>query len=183
MPQHSGRFDDAIFVCGGRKIVVAVDASPTSREAVEWASKKLLTPLDEIHLISVLDPGQRPDLSTAGESNVLFGDVKDCKPNPLQLEQRAEMLKSYKSIVAANAKNENIKLTALVSCVGGSTDLARHICEYAESEKAELIVIGSRGLGAAQRSLSALFGLGSVSEWVTRHAQNVLVHRGGEETH
>ncbi|KAG7669528.1 hypothetical protein Ndes2526B_g05869 [Nannochloris sp. 'desiccata'] len=161
----------------GRKIVLAVDDSPISQEAVEWASKKLLNPNDEVHLISVLDPGQRPDISTAGESSYLLLENADCKPNPLQLEQRALMLKKYQAAVAANSGSNNVKMTTLVSCVGGSTDLGRHICEYAAENKADLLVMGSRGMGSAQRSIMNLFGLGSVSEFVTRHGENVLVHR------
>jgi hypothetical protein len=70
----------------GRKIVLAVDDSPISQDAVDWASKKLLNPNDEVHLISVLDPGQRPDISTAGESSyVLLENTVSCLYQWLQL--------------------------------------------------------------------------------------------------
>lgn len=39
------------------------------------------------------------------------------------------------------------------------------ICIIAEDEQADLIVIGSRGVGAIKRAL-----IGSVSEFVVRHA-------------
>jgi len=39
------------------------------------------------------------------------------------------------------------------------------ICRIAEEEKAELIVMGSRGMGTVKRAI-----LGSVSEHVIRHA-------------
>ena len=163
----------------GRKIVVAVDDSPISCEAVEWASKKLLSPNDEVHIISVLDPGARPDITAAGESSYVL-DETECKPNPLLLERRAKMLKEYQSTVAANSGTKNVKLTTLVSCVGGSTDLGRHICEYAAENKADMLVMGSRGMGSVKRFGAAIFGLGSVSDFVTRHAQNVLVHRSSQ---
>jgi nucleotide-binding universal stress UspA family protein len=161
-----------------RKIVLAVDDSPISQEAVEWASKKLLNPSDEVHLISVLDPGKRPEISLSGESSFVLLENTDCKPNPLQLEQRAKMLKKYQAAVAANSGSKNVKMTTLVSCIGGSSDVGRHICEYAAENKADLLIMGSRGMGAAQRSIMNLFGLGSVSEFVLRHGlENVLVHR------
>jgi len=39
------------------------------------------------------------------------------------------------------------------------------ICRIAEEEKAELIVLGRRGMGAVRRAI-----IGSVSEYVIRHA-------------
>ena len=38
--------------------------------------------------------------------------------------------------------------------------------------------MGSRGMGTAQRAMLGLFDLGSISEYVVRHARcNVLVHK------
>ena len=155
--------------------MLAVDDSSVSKEAVDWAATKLITPKDEIHIISVLDPGQRPDV-VSGEGTYILDD--DCKPNPLQLEKRAALLKQYQAAVAANSGTKNVKMTTLVSCVGGSADLGRHICEYSAENKADMLVMGSRGMGSVKRSIMGVFGLGSVSEFVTRHGQNVLVHRG-----
>jgi len=39
------------------------------------------------------------------------------------------------------------------------------ICHIAEDEKAELIVMGTRGMGAVKRAI-----IGSVSEYVIRHS-------------
>jgi len=48
------------------------------------------------------------------------------------------------------------------------------ICRIAHDEKADLIVLGSRGIGAVKRAL-----LGSVSEYVIRHSTiaTLVVHK------
>ena len=46
---------------------------------------------------------------------------------------------------------KNVKLTTLVSCVGGANDIGRHISDYAEQNDADMLVMGSRGLGTARR--------------------------------
>ena len=46
---------------------------------------------------------------------------------------------------------KNVKLTTLVSCVGGANDIGRHISDYAEQNSADMLVMGSRGLGTARR--------------------------------
>lgn len=168
----------------GRTIVVAVDDSKISKDAVTWAAKKLINSEDNVHVISVLEPAQRPDILTAAESSYPVPEEEECKPDPIQLDRRCEMLKTMKKELTEMSGAKDVKLSTLVSCVGGSTDLARHICEYSAENKADLVVMGSRGMGSAQRALLTLFGLGSVSDFVVRHAPvaSVLVHRGDNST-
>jgi len=162
----------------GRKIIVAVDDSPCSKELINDTVAKLCHADDEVHLVSVLEPSSRPDFVAAAESSYPV-ESTECKPDPIQLEKRCKMLKDYQSTLN-DAGAKDVKLTTLVSCIGGSSDLARHICEYAADSKADMLVMGSRGMGSAQRAVMRVFGLGSVSDYVVRHAQvpNVLVHRG-----
>ena len=54
----------------------------------------------------------------------------------------------------------------------------RHITEFADSEKADLLVLGSRGMGGLKSALYSMVGLGSVSDYVTKHSTtNVVVHK------
>lgn len=179
------RFCDAntvLKLMSNRTIVIAVDDSPVSKDAVRWATRKLLTPQDEVHLVSVLDRGGRSTVMTAGENTYpLDRDPGECKPDPVQLEKRFELLKSLKQNILQDSKVQKVSMSTMVSCVGGSSDLGRHICDYAADKKADMLVMGSRGMGSAQKAVLGLFGLGSVSDFVVRHASvsNVLVHRGG----
>ena len=54
----------------------------------------------------------------------------------------------------------------------------RHITEFAEGENADMLVLGSRGMGGVRRVLGGLMGLGSVSDYVTKHSStNVVIHK------
>ena len=73
--------------------------------------------------------------------------------------------------VQQNADKQNVKISKEV--IRSSSSIVQAITEHAELEKANLIVIGTRGLGNFRRLL-----LGSVSEGVVRHAHcHVLVVR------
>jgi nucleotide-binding universal stress UspA family protein len=156
-----------------RKILVAVDESPASRDCVNWTVDKLVGPKDEVHIVSVLDPGRINEVIAAGES--AYPVDSDCKPNPLLLEQRCQLLKTYKEKFAP--VDCDVKLATLVTCTGSSTEVGRQISRYAKEQDADLVVMGSRGMGAAASTVMGIFGLGSCSEFVVRHSPNVLVHR------
>jgi nucleotide-binding universal stress UspA family protein len=40
------------------------------------------------------------------------------------------------------------------------------LCQYAKEKEIELVVVGSRGMGAWKRSLMSAMGLGSVSDFL-----------------
>ena len=47
----------------------------------------------------------------------------------------------------------------------GASDVGSAVCTYAAEKDADLVVVGSRGLGAVARSVMGFLGLGSV-RWV-----------------
>lgn len=56
--------------------------------------------------------------------------------------------------------------------------MAQSIAHYAKDNKIDLAVVGSRGLGAAKRAVSAFFGLGSVSDYVVHNCPSpVLIYK------
>lgn len=57
-----------------RKVVLAVDASSVSKDAVEWATKQLLRPGDQVHFLSVLEPLARSDYAGSSEGSVAIGE-------------------------------------------------------------------------------------------------------------
>lgn len=156
-----------------RKVVLAVDSSPVSLDAVKWTTKSLCAKDDELHLISVLESGKSNEVP--GESAP--DDAGECKPDPTALLRTQDLLKQCKED-AAGAGIKNVRLTTLVSCVGGSTNMARHIVDYSDSEGADMLVLGSRGMGGFKRAFYGMVGLGSVSDYVTKNAKcNVVVHK------
>ena len=45
----------------------------------------------------------------------------------------------------------SVKLTPIVSCANSSTDIGRAVIDYAQREKCDAILVGSRGLGNFKR--------------------------------
>jgi hypothetical protein len=94
---------------------------PCSLDALKWATKSLCNKDDELHLISVLESGLPNDV--VGESG--GADISnDCKPDPVALMRTQDLLKQCKGEAQVAGIN-NVKLTTLVSCVGGSADMVR----------------------------------------------------------
>eukprot|EP00887_Chlorella_sp_A99_P001532 scaffold8.g1532.t1 len=160
------------------KFVVAVDDSPVSKNTLLWAARSLVRKGDNLTIVTVLEPALRSDFGNVGETSFPTDDLGEtCKPDPVALQQRQKFLKECKEAVGKEGL-DNVNLTTLVACTGGSHDMARHISEYAESSRADVLVMGSRGLGSWRRAALGLFGLGSVSDWIVKNARiNVVVHK------
>lgn len=48
---------------------------------------------------------------------------------------------------------------------GGASDVGKSLKHYAEANQIDVLVMGSRGMGAVKRALLSMVGLGSVSDW------------------
>lgn len=59
----------------------------------------------------------------------------------------------------------DVKLATLVTCVGGAADTGRHIVDYSRRQDADVVLMGSRGMGSLRRAMLGLLGLGSVSSY------------------
>ena len=74
-----------------------------------------------------------------------------------------------------DAKAAGVKASSaeILSCgaSGGGGSVADVLERYVESTRADLLVVGSRGVGSSRGALLGLMGLGSVSEHLVRHAR------------
>jgi nucleotide-binding universal stress UspA family protein len=135
-----------------RGLVRDVDPSDASRHAFQWSKDTLLRPDDKIVLVSV-----RP------VQQMIFGDLRGDFIGALRtLEDAARnqahtMLQGY----GAELKRSGMCVRAIAIRGEPRADLIRKASDL----KADLVVIGSRGLGAVKRAL-----LGSVSTHVVHHA-------------
>ena len=63
---------------------------------------------------------------------------------------------------------------------GGASDVGKSLQHYAEANKIDVLIVGSRGMGAVRRALFSLVGLGSVSDWcATNMTCPVIVVKNG----
>ncbi len=143
-------------------ILVPVDGSQNSKRAIEVALKIAQTYGSSLDIINVV-PIQR----FVVESAIGFGGAP---PDYYQFaeEDAKKIVGEAENFVKgkgySNVKGETIR---------GSESVVQAIVEFAEQEHADLIVIGTRGLGGFKKML-----VGSVSSGVVTHAHcNVVVVR------
>jgi nucleotide-binding universal stress UspA family protein len=139
------------------KILVPVDGSQNSMEAVKVASQYAKTAKADVYLITVSPFISGLDLEiSAGAMESLNASMKS---------RGEEVLSKAQSILTA----EGISSKTIFS---SSISAADDIVGFAEKEKIDLIVIGSRGLGGK----ATRFIMGSVASRVVSHAPcNVYV--------
>jgi nucleotide-binding universal stress UspA family protein len=133
------------------RIVFAYDGSDGAKRALDVVLG-IARENDEVTVVGV------------AEGIPLFG-YAGALPSPEQEEARNRQLAEAETALAGGASP--------VSVTARSGDPATAILDVAEKESADLIVMGTRGLGTAERWL-----IGSVSDKVLHHARcSVLVAR------
>jgi len=139
------------------KILVPVDGSQNSTEAVKVALQYAKTAKADVYLMTVSPFISGLDLEiSAGAMDKLNESMKS---------RGEEVLSKAQGILTA----EGISVKTILS---SSISAADDIVGFAEKEKADLIVIGSRGLGGK----ATRFIMGSVASRVVSHAPcNVYV--------
>ncbi|WP_456789315.1 universal stress protein [Cellulomonas sp. P5_C5] len=130
-----------------RPVVVGVDGSPTSGSAVDYAfdqASRLGLPLVAVH---------------AWEMPNLFGPVPPWMPEEIEEIRMAEKAVLSEGLAGHMERYPDVSVTSMVHRGGPA-----HVL-LAASEDAELLVVGSRGLGGFRGLL-----LGSVSQAILHHA-------------
>jgi nucleotide-binding universal stress UspA family protein len=133
------------------KILVPVDGSKQSMAGMKVASDYAKTKGAEVNIMTVISYISDIDLElSASERDRLLESMKS---------RGEEILEKAKDI----AKSHGVADVNTVLSTG--TSVAHEIVVFAEKEKMDLIIIGSRGMGATQRFL-----LGSVASKVVRYS-------------
>ena len=138
------------------KILLAVDGSPCSEAAVEEVKRGPWPPQSEVKIITAVDT---PMIVGIGLEPWPVDYLEEFRQSARQAA-RTVIDSAVRKLNAASDKT--LKITHAI--IGGPP--RQVIVEEAESWGADLIVMGSRGLGAWNRLL-----LGSVSNAVVHHAK------------
>ncbi|CAH1781007.1 unnamed protein product [Owenia fusiformis] len=174
-----------------RRVLIAVDASPQSEEAFSWYFENIHKEDTEIILAHCPEQPNFPYYTF--DTETLYSLACSTKPQdqtPETKEQESNkpgmaisggdwerVVQEHKEATDELIKHfqkrlQDLKVKHKVHVqqqVAGAGDA---ICQVAESEGVDHIVIGSRGMGAIRRTI-----LGSVSDYVLHHAKvPVTVH-------
>lgn len=160
----SGRvrtFSGSSFGDYNRVILLAVDSSAHCKKAFEYY-------MDNIHrkqdLMVLVHCPEAPKLPTFSFKSGIAPPVHEWKKILDDMNDRTRKLEEdYEGTCIAKKLKYKVRGES-------SKHPGEDICRYAEEEGANMIVMGSRGLGSVKRSL-----LGSVSDYVVRHSHIPVV--------
>jgi len=139
-----------------KRIVVGYDGSEYSKNALKKAIELAKCTEGEIHIVGVIKP-------------IEFGVIDYITPEEIEEYEKEEETKEEKFLKEAMNIVKESGLQASYKILEG--DPSEQIMTYADEVKADLIVVGHRGLGGFKRLL-----LGSTSSEVVKYSnQSVLV--------
>jgi nucleotide-binding universal stress UspA family protein len=150
------------------RVLVADDGSESADNARQLLVELVDPKTCEITVISVVTP---LDLAVVPNRDTLTPEAMPVDPVEIQ-----ELEKSRISRANARVEEAGAALRSAGYAVDSTVAIGRpasEILERAEKGNYDLVLMGSRGLGAVGSAL-----LGSVSDAVTRHARATLVARG-----
>ena len=143
-----------------RSIVVGTDGSDTAKEAVRQATELAKQVGDSIHLVSAYEPVP---------SSRLREEKRDVPPDMEWMVNPREDVDATLKEAAAQIDEAGVNAQTYAR----EGDPADAILDVAEEQKADLIVVGNKGMTGAKRFL-----LGSVPNKVSHHAPcSVLIIR------
>ena len=138
------------------RIVVPVDGSVNSMQAAEYAIVMAEKYASELNIMHVINFGQH--LQALGLYRLSYPDSIKKK-----IEEAKVEAEGWFSKISTNAKQRNIPIKTDV--IDSTASAVAAIVDYAEQEKADLIIIGTRGRSGISRTL-----LGSVASGVVTYA-------------
>lgn len=138
-----------------RTILLPVDNSANCERAFKWYLKRSMRPGDKLILLHVV----QPDYAMPPDGFIVdtFAKTFDDSMNE-SIRLGKEVVERY----AKMCKAENVPHTALLHA---DPDHGNAVVTVATKHGADLIVIATRGMGKARRTI-----LGSVSHYVVHHA-------------
>jgi len=165
MPQHY------------RHVMLAVDPSEASRHAAGWAADHgVITAACKVSLVSVVPS---PPLAPMAPGIAGMGGLTSTA-GVAEYEKEWEATRKVHGTAVSDVYTDLLtrKCVTPDSCSrvlldgdgGGGGAVADPLVSYAKAKQVDHVVVGSRGLSALKRGLYSIIGLGSVSDYIVRHA-------------
>lgn len=140
-----------------RRILLSVDGNESSNRAFEWYTNNFAREDDGLLLVHVVEPVNTGiNYGLASKPAFLTDDFS--RHVQELVDQGRELGKRY----LHRCKGTGIRARFMLH-IGAKP--GEHICRLAKEQQADMIVMGSRGMGRIRRTL-----LGSVSDFVLHHA-------------
>lgn len=161
-----------------KKVMVAIDDSPHSKETLAWLLQHLVRPGDELHIVSVAMSVPLPivDETSAAVAMMETSEWREAKQESEAMSFNT-CIKGVEQAIAAGLPKEQVFFKSMFP-EGGASDVGESLCHYARDNAISLVVVGSRGLGALERGVATFFGLGSVSDYAVHNCpMPVLVYK------
>ncbi|XP_076809794.1 universal stress protein YxiE-like [Clavelina lepadiformis] len=151
------------------KVLIAVDPSDIAEKAFDWYFKNIHKEGNEVY---VCHEAEQPDLPTvffAGGASFPAAEIGRIMTD--HNKKKNELENTY----TMKCKSYKIKHRIDIETTQDKPGVA--ICKKAEKVHANMIVMGTRGMGAIRRTV-----LGSVSDYVLHHSKvPVLICRGQDQ--
>jgi len=147
------------------KILLAVDDSSQSEKAAEKAGELVVALEAEVTILTVVDAVIINSSPESVQSQFALEELMVEKKSEVK-EKGNKILNKTENIIKSFQKEKEIKINKLLS----SGSPAEYICEEAEKNDYDLIIMASTGEGGVKRFL-----LGSTSDRVVRHAETSVM--------
>lgn len=154
-----------------QKIVIAFDGTEGSLEALDYATKlgnPQETELTVVHVVKdtkVGSPNQGGGVYGSGGTVTPYNPAELETPKVRGFESEPAIINESNDPVIAQARSRLRENNLSANFIVLEGKQAKKICEYAEQQNADVIVIGSRGVSGYKK-----FMIGSVSEKVAKEA-------------
>ncbi|KAL4434290.1 hypothetical protein ABPG75_000731 [Micractinium tetrahymenae] len=167
----------------GRKLLAAVDDSPTSHRAALWLLNNVARQGDDVHLLAIAPPPsyamQPAPIASAGAVAAISLNWEQQRKAEEE-KCRATLHKVVRELPEGRLEEMSIHRHVLPAA-GGASGVAESVVAFAKEHGADLVAVGSRGMGAVKSTLMSLVGLGSVSGYLVHHLHcPVAICRGRE---
>ncbi|XP_052147552.1 universal stress protein A-like protein isoform X2 [Oryza glaberrima] len=148
---------------GTMKVVVAVDASEESLNALSWALDNVIGRRAGAVSVVVVHAQHGPDHFVYPVAAHGIGTIAYAPASAIESMRKAQEEISRKVVSRALDVCKQREVSATGAIVEG--DAKEAICQAVEEMHADMLVLGSRGLGKIKRAF-----LGSVSDYLVHHA-------------